>query len=221
MAHEPPRAVGSEMQIRAVIGLGNPGKQYASTRHNVGFVVIERLAARLGAQWSSKFNSNFAKARIAKPGADLDLLLLQPLGYMNLSGHAVQPMAAFFAMPPQSLLVVHDDLDLPFGRIQVKMGGGHGGHNGLRSIAAQLATTDFARVRVGIGRPGADPSGEGSLKGGADAVSDWVLSPFGASERAELPDLVDRAVRAIEDVVCLGVRTAMNTHNGAAVKAKP
>ena len=208
-----------EVAIAAIVGLGNPGKQYAATRHNVGFVAIERLAQQLGATWTTKFNGNFAKTRAPGPSRDVELALLQPLGYMNLSGHAVQPMAAFYGLSPASLLVIHDDLDLPFGRVQIKVGGGHGGHNGLRSIAAQLGTTDFVRLRIGIGRPTDDA--QSSAKGGDDIVSNWVLSPFGASDRAELPAILDRAVRAIEDIVQLGVQAAMNTHNGGGPKPKP
>lgn len=211
MAQPSSAAPSPNPQIRAIVGLGNPGKAYAATRHNVGFVAIERLAARQGVSWSSKFNGLFARCALAGQSGSIDVALLQPQGFMNLSGHAVQPMAAFFGIKPAELLVIHDDLDLPFGKVQVKSGGGHGGHNGLRSVAAQLGSTDFARVRIGIGRPGSDG---GSAKGGQDAVSDWVLSPFGADQRIALPDVIDRAVAAALATVATGVGNAMNSHNG-------
>lgn len=194
--------------IRAVVGLGNPGKQYAQTRHNVGFMAVERLAERLGASWSGKFNGLMARARLG----DRELTLLEPQQFMNLSGHSAQAMAQFYGIKPAEILVVHDDLDLAFGRIQIKVGGGHGGHNGLRSLQAQLGDAGFARLRIGIGRP------EGA-KGGEEAVSNWVLSPFSPLERAELPDVLTRALAAVQDAVNLGPRPAMNLHNAVAKPA--
>ncbi len=196
--------------IKAIVGLGNPGKQYAATRHNVGFMVIERLAERLGASWSGKFNGNLARGRLIGPGGERDLILLEPLQFMNLSGHATQAMAQFYGLKPAELLVIHDELDLPFGKLQLKVGGGHGGHNGLRSLVAQLGSPEFARLRIGIGRPGSDGS---SVKGGDDAVANWVLSPFSPSDRAELPALLDKAVQAVEAAVQLGLPAAMNVFN--------
>ena len=145
----PPDASAAAGAIRAVVGLGNPGKQYALTRHNVGFMAVERLAEGLGASWSAKFNGLMARARLG----DRELTLLEPQQFMNLSGHATQAMAQFYGIKPAEILVVHDDLDLAFGRIQLKVGGGHGGHNGLRSLQAQLGDAGFARLRIGIGRP--------------------------------------------------------------------
>jgi len=211
-------SASGDPQVAAIVGLGNPGRAYAGHRHNVGFMATDRLAERLGVRWTQKFNGNFARARLPGPVGDVDVTLLQPLGFMNLSGHSVQAMAAFFALPAEAILVVHDDLDLAFGRVQIKAGGGHGGHNGLRSIVAQLGGAGFVRVRIGIGRPGSDG---GPTKGGDDAVSNWVLSNFGASDRAELPDAIDRAVAAIADVVKLGVRPAMNGHNRPPAPAAP
>lgn len=194
--------------IRAVVGLGNPGKQYAQTRHNVGFMAVERLAERLSGNWSGKFNGLMARVRLG----DRDLILLEPQQFMNLSGHSAQAMAQFYGIKPAEILVVHDDLDLAFGRIQIKVGGGHGGHNGLRSLQAQLGDAGFARLRIGIGRP------EGA-KGGEEAVSNWVLSAFSPAERAELPELLARALAAVQDAVNLGPRPAMNLHNAAAKPA--
>ena len=207
----------ADLPLRALIGLGNPGKQYAATRHNIGFVVIQHLAVRLGASWSAKFHGEFARCRMSAAESDCDMALLQPQKFMNLSGHAVQAMAQFYGFRPGEMLVVHDDLDLPFGKIQLKVGGGHGGHNGLRSIAAQLGTTDFCRLRVGIGRPGA--AGPAGVQGGETAIADWVLSAFSPDERAELVDIVARGTGALCDAVRLGTRAAMNSHNGGAARA--
>ncbi|MBM4344348.1 MAG: aminoacyl-tRNA hydrolase [Deltaproteobacteria bacterium] len=201
----------AEASVRALVGLGNPGKGYAATRHNVGFMAIEQLAARRLATWSSKFNGQFARCRLPGPTGECDVALLQPMTYMNCSGHPTQQMLAFFGYKPAELLVLHDDLDLPFGRVQVKVGGGHGGHNGLRSLVAQLASPAFVRVRIGIGRPGGD--GDLGGKGGDEAVTNWVLSAFGPDQRIALPQVLDRAVAAAEAVVQLGVRAAMNAHN--------
>lgn len=218
-ANKAPKGAG----IRAIVGLGNPGRQYAATRHNVGFMVVERLAERLGATWSGKFNGNLARGRLmwrdaAGLSGERDLILLEPLQFMNLSGHATQAMAQFFGIKPAELLVIHDELDLPFGKIQLKVGGGHGGHNGLRSLVAQLGSPEFARLRIGIGRPGSDGS---AVKGGDDAVANWVLSPYSPSERAELPALLDKAVQAAEAAVQLGLPAAMNVYNTVPKPPKP
>jgi len=199
-------ATGSPATIRAIAALGNPGRKYADTRHNVGWMVIDALTARTGVGWQQKFNGEFARLRLGTQ----DVSVLKPGTFMNLSGHPVQAMAAFYGYAPGELLVLHDDLDLPFGRVQVKLGGGHGGHNGLRSITAQIGP-DFARIRIGIGRPAA-----GNAKQ-AD-VADYVLSPFAGDERAWLPDLIGKATTALEAVVSQGVRAAMNACNGAAPK---
>ncbi len=209
--------VGSDPPIRALVGLGNPGKGYAATRHNVGFLAIEQLAARRLAAWSSKFNGLFARCRLPGPAGEVDVALLQPLTYMNCSGHPTQQMLGFFGYKPEELLVFHDDLDLPFGRVQVKAGGGHGGHNGLRSLVAQLGSNHFVRVRIGIGRPGM--AGEPGGKAGDEAVSNWVLSAFSGDQRIELPQVLDRAVAAAEAVVAQGVRAAMNAHNAQPAQA--
>ena len=196
--------------IRAVVGLGNPGSKYALTRHNVGFMAAERLAERLGVSWSAKFNGLVARGRLG----DRELTLLQPQQFMNLSGFATQAMAQFYGIKPAEILVVHDDLDLPFGRIQIKVGGGHGGHNGLRSLQTQLGDSGFARLRIGIGRP------EGG-KGGEEAVSNWVLSPFAPLERAGLAEVLNRALAAIEESVQKGAAAAMNAHNASPKPPKP
>ncbi len=201
-SNQSPGEKQAELPVRAIAALGNPGRKYSDTRHNVGWMLIDALAARTGIQWQAKFNGEFGRLRLG----DRELLVLKPGTFMNLSGHPTQAMCNFFGVKPGELLVLHDDLDLPFGRIQVKAGGGHGGHNGLRSLVAQLGN-DFARIRLGIGRPS-----EGKVD-----VADWVLSPFTASERAELPDMLDRAEVAVRAVVDKGVRGAMNACNAAGV----
>ena len=180
-----------------VVGLGNPGKKYERNRHNVGFMVAERLRASHGLpDFREKFSALFSKGDA--------FALLEPQTYMNLSGDAVQPAAAFLKVEPANIVVVHDELDLPWKDVRVKVGGGHAGHNGLRSIIGRLGTPEFVRVRVGIGRP--PPGWKGD-------VADWVLADFDAMERAELPDVVDRAVAAVEKVVKDGAAAAMNALN--------
>lgn len=180
-----------------VVGLGNPGKKYEKNRHNVGFMVVERLArARALPDLREKFSGLFAKGEA--------LAVLEPQTFMNRSGDAVQPAAAFLKVPPDAIVVVHDELDLPWKDVRLKVGGGHAGHNGLRSIIQRLGSPDFVRVRVGIGRPSPGFRGD---------VADWVLSDFDAAERAELPDVVDRAADAVERVLAAGVLAAMNAVN--------
>ena len=199
MAKTEGQTLPPEMPIRAIVALGNPGKKYAETRHNVGWMALDHVVGPV--QWQQKFNGEFAKAWLDGK----EVLLLKPGTFMNLSGHPTQAMCAFFGVKPEEVLVLHDDLDLAYGRVQVKSGGGHGGHNGLKSLHAQLASPGYARVRIGIGRP----DGKGD-------VADWVLNPFAASERAELTLVLDRARDAVQAVLALGVRAAMNKCNGAA-----
>lgn len=181
-----------------VVGLGNPEKKYARNRHNVGFMVLDSLAPDLGApEWREKW-----KARTTKAGGDVTLL--EPQTFMNLSGESVQPAAAFLKKSPGEILVVHDELDLPFGEVRLKVGGGHAGHNGLRSIIECVGSPDFVRLRVGIGRP--PPGFRGD-------VADWVLSNFDGVEAAELPNVIDRAKAAIRRVLKDGVGPAMNVTN--------
>ena len=185
--------------MHLVVGLGNPGPRYAGNRHNVGFMVVERLAERLGAgPWRDKFKGRLAEGR---RGGD-KVLLLQPQTFMNVSGESVQPAVAFYKLPLQRLLVVHDELDLPFGTLRLKVGGGTAGHNGLRSLVRHLGSGDFCRLRVGIGRPT-----------GKQRVEQFVLSDFDAAERAELPDLLERAAAALLLALEQGVARAMNTVN--------
>jgi PTH1 family peptidyl-tRNA hydrolase len=181
-----------------VAGLGNPGREYARTRHNVGHMVCDELARRHGGSFRSKFSGDLAELRL--DGARL--ALLKPLTYMNESGRAVGPAVRFFKLPAEDLLVVHDEVDLELGRLQVRMGGGLAGHNGLRSVAQQLGTPDFARLRVGIGRP---------ERGDPRPVADWVLSPF--SDEVDVDGLVARAADAAEATVRDGLEEAQQRFN--------
>jgi PTH1 family peptidyl-tRNA hydrolase len=189
-----------------IVGLGNPGREYASHRHNVGFMAVDELASRVRADaFREKFSAEWAKAELGgEPAA-----LLKPMTFMNESGRSVQPAAAFFKVSPAQVIVVHDELDLPFGEVRLKFGGGHAGHNGLRSIMAALGTGDFGRVRIGIGRPPAGFRGE---------VADYVLSPFDSMERALLPDCLKQTAESVLEVAARGFDAAMNVRN---TRAKP
>lgn len=181
---------------RLLLGLGNPGGRYADNRHNAGFMVLDRLASRCGAgRWRRACRSFIAEGVLQKH----TLLLAKPRTFMNRSGAAVQALLDRFDVDVADLLVVHDDLDLPFGRLRIRQGGGHGGHKGIRSILDVVGSGDFLRLKVGIGRP----SGKGD-------VSDYVLSDFDADERVVIPDLLDRAAEAIESIVLEGPVRAMN-----------
>lgn len=180
-----------------VVGLGNPGREHEGQRHNVGFVVTSDLQQTWGLpDFKSKWSGLFTRGEVqGRPVA-----LLQPQTYMNLSGDSVQPAAAFLGAAPGDIVVVHDELDLPWRDVRIKVGGGHAGHNGLRSIIQRLGTPDFVRVRVGVGRP---PPGFGG------DVVDWVLSRFDPSEKAELPDVVRRAADAVARIIQDGASAAM------------
>jgi len=181
-----------------VAGLGNPGREYAETRHNVGFMVADELARRHGGSWRGKFSGELSEVR-----ADgIRLALLKPQTYMNESGRSVGAAARFFKVEPEALIVVHDDVDLASGRVQVRLGGGLAGHNGLRSVAQQLGTSEFGRVRIGVGRP---------ERGDQRPVADFVLSPF--PPEVDVEALVARAADAVESVAWEGLDEAQNRFN--------
>ena len=186
-----------------VVGLGNPGKEYAANRHNVGFMVADLLAARIGAKFgrSKRVHAEVAEGRLGFGGPKL--ILIKPLTFMNLSGAPVVALAQFFKVPVENVIAVHDELDVPFGQVRAKRGGGEGGHNGLRSMSKSLATKEYARVRFGIGRPP-----------GRQEPADYVLSDFAGAERKELEFLVDRAADVVEAVVTEGVEWAQNKYHG-------
>ncbi|WP_298941883.1 aminoacyl-tRNA hydrolase [uncultured Microbacterium sp.] len=179
-----------------VVGLGNPGPRYESTRHNVGQMVIDELAARR----SETLRAHKAQARVAEtwltPGG-AKLVLAKPNSFMNVSGGPVSALAQFYGVPAERVIIVHDELDIPFDAIKLKIGGGHGGHNGVRDVAKALGTPEFARVRVGVGRPP-----------GRQDPADWVLDPFGSTERKDLPLLLAEAADAVELVVGDGLLAA-------------
>lgn len=181
-----------------VVGLGNPGSQYAKTRHNVGFMAADVLAARIGAPFKvhKKSGAEIVTGRLGgRP-----VVLAKTRGcYMNESGRQVGPLAKFYSVPAGDLIVLHDELDIDFGRIRLKTGGGEGGHNGLRSVAAALGSKDFQRVRIGIGRP----------PGRKDPAA-FVLEPFSAAERPEVPLLCELAADATEALIELGLEAAQN-----------
>lgn len=182
-----------------VVGLGNPGPRYAETRHNLGAKVVHLLAERAGTAFKThKSGCLVAEGRLA--GAPV--VLARPMSYMNESGRPVGQLVRFYKTPPERVLVVHDELDLPFADVRVKFDGGVAGHNGLRSVASHLHTKAFPRIRIGISRP----SGE------RDAA-DHVLSEFSSAERRELPAILDRAADAAERVLADGVDRAMNAVN--------
>ena len=184
------------MERTLVVGLGNPGPQYANTRHNIGFMVIDELAHHLGTSLTQqKFSGVYGQARLDSGEA---LTLLKPQTFMNLSGKSVAPCAQFFKIPPQKMIIIHDELEFPFGVIKVKVGGGHAGHNGLKSIDASLGTKDFIRIRIGIGRP----------KRGS--VSDYVLSSFSHDESPWLNDVCRQTVKDLALVISEGPKKAMN-----------
>src|SRR5438046_3122777 len=176
-----PRRHGTSLDL-LVAGLGNPGREYAGNRHNVGWMVVDELATRYGGSWRSKFNGRLAEVRIDGH----KVALLKPETYMNESGRSIQAAAKFFKLDPDAVLVVHDEGDFELGRLQARLGGGLAGHNGLRSIAQQLGTPDFMRLRVGVGRPG---------RGDQRPLADFVLSNFEPHDDAEA--IVSRAADAV------------------------
>ena len=191
-----PAEGGGRFPGYVVVGLGNPGVQYAHTRHNMGFLVLDRLAARAGVRkWGEAALARVAEAEVE----DVPVVLAKPQTYMNRSGASVVRLVERYGVPLERLVVVHDDLDLPFGVLRIRTRGGHGGHNGLRSILQALGSGEFVRVKVGIGRP----AGKGD-------VVDYVLGPFDPDQAAEVPAVVERAAEAVTHVVLEGPIKAMN-----------
>ena len=181
-----------------VAGLGNPGREYARTRHNVGHMVADELARRQSGSFRSKFSGELSEVRL--DGSRV--ALLKPLTYMNESGRSVGAAVGFFKLPAEQLLVVHDEVDLDLGRLQARLGGGLAGHNGLRSVAQHVGTPEFARLRIGVGRP---------ERGDPRPVADWVLSPF--TDEVDVEALVARAADAVEAVVRDGLDEAQQRFN--------
>lgn len=183
---------------RVVVGLGNPGEEYARTRHNAGAKAVELLAERAGASFKRhKSGCLVAETSIAA----VPVALARPTSYMNESGGPVGRLVRWYKVAPADLVVVHDEIDIPFGDVRIKLGGGTAGHNGLRSIVSHLGTKDFVRVRVGVGRPR------------SGAAASHVLDAFSAQERKELPFLLDAAADAVERILDAGLERAMNEVN--------
>jgi peptidyl-tRNA hydrolase, PTH1 family len=187
-----PRRQGSSLDL-LVVGLGNPGREYAQNRHNTGWLVVDELARRHGGSWRSKFSGQLAEIRLDGH----KLALLKPETFMNDSGRSVGAAARFYKLDPDAVLVVHDEGDFDLGRLQLRLGGGSAGHNGLRSIAQHLKTQEFMRLRVGVGRP---------ERGDPRPLADYVLSDFTPHDDAE--SLVARAADAVETLETDGIERA-------------
>jgi PTH1 family peptidyl-tRNA hydrolase len=193
--------------VKLIVGLGNPGKQYERTRHNIGFAVLDELARRAAADFRKPW---LAKAETATAElAGQPVLLAKPVTYMNLSGTAVAPLARKRGLEAAEVIVVSDDMELPLGKLRIRARGGAGGHNGLKSVIEQLGSDEFARVRVGIGRA----AGEGSATG-------HVLGRFSAEERRALEPVVATAADAVESILRNGAEAAMNQFNGITIEER-
>jgi PTH1 family peptidyl-tRNA hydrolase len=188
-----------------IVGLGNPGARYERTRHNAGAMALAVLAERTGTELKWHKKSGCLLGETSLEGQRV--VLARPLSFMNESGRAVREVARWYGAGPEDLIVLHDELDIAFGQVRVKRGGGTAGHNGLKSVGAHLGTKDFARVRIGVSRPA----------GNRDAA-DWVLATFSAEERKELPGILERAADAVQRILEVGLDTAMNEFN---VRARP
>jgi peptidyl-tRNA hydrolase, PTH1 family len=186
-----------------VVGLGNPGPTYARTRHNIGHLVVDELAGRSGGRWKSakQAQADVVEARLGGiPG--VRAVLAKPRSYMNESGGPVSGLLKFFKVDPANLVVIHDELDIGYGTLRVKFGGGDNGHNGLKSIRRSLGTGDYLRVRFGVGRPP-----------GRQDPADFVLDEFSAAERKDLPFAVDRTADAVESLLTAGLDTTQSRYN--------
>jgi PTH1 family peptidyl-tRNA hydrolase len=187
-----------EQAMYLVVGLGNPGNRYRATRHNIGFMVLEKLAAKLEVDLRQKsFNALWGKGKIV----DKNVILAMPQTYMNLSGNAVRQLHAFFKTDLSNLIVIHDDLDLSFGSVRLKTGGGNAGHKGLASIEENLGSSEFMRIRLGIGKP----SDKSRIEG-------YVLEPFGKEELSVLPEIIQWAADAATGIVSSGMQTAIGNY---------
>ena len=187
------------MRMRLIVGLGNPGAQYENTRHNVGFMLVDKLAAEFGISAAkSKFEVRYGRGTIE----DQAVTLAKPMAFMNRSGGPVQKLAAYFKINSKDLIVIHDDIDLAFGRLKIKEKGGHGGHRGLKSIIQAVGEDAFVRLRIGVGR-----SETGS------SVSDHVLGPFYDDESTLLDGILNRARDAVVTILTEGPKTGMNRFN--------
>jgi PTH1 family peptidyl-tRNA hydrolase len=184
-----------------LVGFGNPGREYINTRHNIGFMLIDRLAVRLNAHGMKLQSKAIVMSALYE---ERKVILAKPQTYMNLSGQSVQGLLHFYKMPPENLLVAHDDLDLPFGTLRIRPAGGPGGQRGMASTIEQLGTKEFPRLRLGIGRPP-----------GRMDPKDYVLQDFSKDDIKLLPEVLDRAADAALEFVIKGLNAAMNKYNGS------
>ena len=185
---------------KLIIGLGNPGEEYKNHRHNIGFIIIDKLAQNL----SLKFDNNKKKSLFTRAKQNnIDFILLKPQTFMNLSGESAVYVSKFFNVKPEDIIVIYDDMDIPFGTFKIKKGGSSGGHNGIKSLIAQLQTDDFIRLRVGIGRPSFGKK-----------VNDYVLSSFSKTERENIDnDLGEEVIEAIKTILFESYTIAQNKYN--------
>jgi peptidyl-tRNA hydrolase, PTH1 family len=199
-----------------VVGLGNPGAKYARNRHNVGFQVVDELAAKHGLPaWKTGKGGETTTGVITTERGRERAMVLKPMEFMNLSGFAVQRTADFHHVERDQILVVHDEIDLALGLVRLKSGGGHGGHNGLRSMMEQLGGSKFARLRMGVGRDPRVPPGA------TDAVASWVLSDFPAAQADVVTAMIKAGCEDIETVLAKGIGPAMNQHNARPILSSP
>jgi PTH1 family peptidyl-tRNA hydrolase len=196
-------SVGSGVWL--VVGLGNPGPSYSGHRHNIGYLVVEELARRMGSGFRAHKSgrADVVEGRFGAPRAPGPrVVLARARCYMNESGGAVKALTTFYKVPPARVIAIHDELDLPFGTMRVKLGGGDNGHNGLKSLRSSFGTGDFHRVRIGIGRPP-----------GRQQVADWVLANYSSTERKDVPFQVDRAADAVEMLIGEGLEKTQQKFN--------
>ena len=200
--------------IELAVFLGNPGKEYARSRHNAGFLLAKHLPFYGALDWRKKYRGLYASVETAgfspsgEPASAPELPerihFLMPETYMNLSGESVRAAAAFFKIKPEAILVVHDELELPLGTLSLKFSGGLGGHNGLRSIKAYLGVPDFWRLRIGIGRPDSRRPGQGGPEGSGEGIVDWVLSSFSAAETESMEKILDKGALVLAQTLVRG-----------------
>ncbi|MGE4131708.1 MAG: aminoacyl-tRNA hydrolase [Bdellovibrionales bacterium] len=203
--------------MKLIVGLGNPGPKYALTRHNIGFMMVDALATRHD---SSPFKNEFKAETKKIKMAEEPVILCKPQTFMNLSGEAIQPLMKFYNLELSDLLVIHDEVDIPYGHIRFHIRRGHGGHNGIRNIHQLLGTDDYARLKMGVGRPPVFVNDKGEKSGTQMDVADWVLQSFSKSELDHIPDFLVMAEEAIETWIRSGIGQASTKFNSAKLEMK-
>jgi PTH1 family peptidyl-tRNA hydrolase len=202
--------------MKLIVGLGNPGPKYQVTRHNIGFLFIDALVESFEGQrnYKNEFKAETQKIKIAGE----PVILCKPQTFMNLSGESVQPLMKFYSLEPKDILVVHDEVDQPFGVLKFQIKRGHGGHNGIRNIHQLLGTDDYARLRLGVGRPPVFVDDDGGKTRATMEVADWVLQNFSKAEMQKLPDFIELGIQGVEVWVKQGMGQASTQFNGKEVK---